>query len=75
MAIQEEALSPEAKTVLAIVREEAKEGKLTPKQEELLNKAVVIYEALGLFGKFLLWFMAMAGAFATLWNYFPRKEG
>ena len=75
MAIKEENMSDESKAVLAIVREEAKAGKLTQKQEELLNKAVTLYEAFGIVGKFVIWFAGMLAAIAAIWAYIPKRGG
>jgi len=73
MTIKEENLSDESKAVLAIVREEAMAGRLTPKQVEFLNNAVVMYEAAGIVGKFILWFAGILAAIATLWSYLPKR--
>lgn len=71
--MREDDLSDEAKAVLLIVREEAKAGKLTQKQEELLNKAVVLSEAVGIAGRGIIWFAGLAAAVAAIWNYFPKR--
>lgn len=75
MQIKEEGLSDESKVVLAIIRDEAIAGRLTTKQKELLDRAVALQDALGIIGKFLIWFAGLLLALTTILSYIPRKEG
>lgn len=67
--IKEENLSPDAKAVLEIVREEASNGRLTDKQQEFLNKAIMLQDAVGVIGKFIVWFAGLLIAVSTCWTY------
>ena len=69
MIIKEENLSDDAKAVLAIVREEASAGRLTDKQQEFLNKAIMLQDAIGVIGKFIVWFAGLLIAVSTCWSY------
>lgn len=73
MTIKEENMSDEAKAILAIIREEALIGRLTQKQKELLDKAVVLHEAVGIFGKFIVWFAGLLAAITAIWTYIPKR--
>lgn len=67
--IKEENLSPDAKAVLEIVRDEAKQGRLTEKQQQFLDRAIVLHDALGIVGKFVVWFAGLLIAVSTCWAY------
>lgn len=67
--IKEENLSPDAKAVLEIVRDEAKQGRLTEKQQQFLDRAIVLQDALGIVGKFVVWFAGLLIAVSTCWAY------
>lgn len=69
MVIKEENLSDDAKAVLAIVREEALAGRLTQKQEQLLNRAIALQESIGVIGRFIVWFAGLLIAVSTVWSY------
>lgn len=67
--IKEENLSPDAKAVLEIVRDEARQGRLTDKQQQFLDRAIVLHDALGIVGKFVVWFAGLLIAVSTCWAY------
>lgn len=69
ISIKEENLSPDAKAVLDIVRAEAQEGRLTEKQQQFLDRAIVLHDALGIVGKFVVWFAGLLIAISTCWAY------
>lgn len=71
--MREDALSDDARAVLAIVREEAKAGRLTAAQEALLNRAVALSESFGIIGNFIIKFASFLAAGALIWNYWPKK--
>lgn len=70
---EEKNLSPEGKAILAIVRKDKEEGRLTPEQAAFLDKAISLKESVGVLADFIIKLAVFAGAIAALWSYWPRR--
>lgn len=75
MEDDEKNLSPEGKAVLAIVRRDTEEGRLTPEQAAFLNKAIALKESVGVLTDFVIKLAVFAGSIAALITYWPRRDG
>ena len=72
MEIDEHKLSQDSQDVLYILRAEMQEGKLTPKQLEMVRDWATVSASLGIMSKFvvkLAGFIIALGGIVTAWTY------
>lgn len=74
MSVNEEKLSKDAKSVLAILRAEMAAHRITPEAMKFLEKAVKTYDAFGVIGGFALkvaaWIAAISGGYLAIKGLF-----
>ena len=69
MKIKEEDLSADLQAVLALMREEMAQGRLTPEQYKLMGELAILKGSAVLVAKFFVWFGGLLIAASTIWGY------